>query len=310
MNIEDFEEGLKEVDLEADYTIKKLSYKDIIPPKGNFLGLDFSKLSSGISLIENGEIQTTNISLKNVDCRSDVGLSKEIFYRKALKQSLIDIMDNRDFDVVVVEDVFTGENVGTSRVLYSINTVIDELIYEGIFHVKKLVRVQSKVWKSWLSKSYDGVDSLKGLNDKIKVEGYLKNLGYAEDKTKGYQDRLDATGMILGYLYKEKFKINLKKSIKKVSYSDIVVKDYVTEDRLSYVVPEEVLMNSELICIDRSSISKWLIRSLVTENVDAVYYTKKPIFPGTLANDFGFEQPGTVIYIAFYCKLSRRCKYE
>lgn len=212
----DIEESLEELDVGIDFsqvvngdtlkarevkedsgvrTYNSLGVKDLLPKQGLHLGLDISKNSTGIALVGSGSYDTVSLPL-NYDSSSEFA---EVLGRRTLKSLLEGLYSGYHFDTVVVEDVFVGENASTARLLYSLNTAIDELILDGIITCSAFVRVNNQTWKSWLW----GIESQvgKGLDDKERTRLVMEYLGVSESGS-GYQDRLDALGMLVGYFYK------------------------------------------------------------------------------------------------------------
>lgn len=173
------------------------------------LSLDISKSSTGIAVLRDGTLATSSHPLV-VDDSSPHVLS---LLRSALRDSIISALHlshisnsnpsgyqpSYSFDVVIVEDVFFGNNPKTFQVLSVLNTVIDDLILEGLITCSDFVRVQSGVWKSWLSALAHDSSSVRSANDKEKVNLLLSQVGISHSGF-GYQDRNDASGMVIGYL--------------------------------------------------------------------------------------------------------------
>lgn len=163
----------------------------------NVLSLDLSYTSTGISWLKNGGLVSGNIYLKEEV--EDVGDGMfEARMRHRLKEILTSELEGTSWSAIVVEDVFFGINPKTYRQLLSLNTVIDEMILDGVLETDSLVRIQSGVWKSWLQALIS--DFKRGMwKDKVFVQYALSSVGVHESG-KGYQDRLDAIGMVLGWV--------------------------------------------------------------------------------------------------------------
>lgn len=161
---------------------------------GNYLGLDISENSTGVCILENGVRDCCNIILEDLGNKEH----REVLLRRALCKDLKELLEGKQFDAIIIEDVFQGTNPLTTRLLYALNTAIDELIVDGIVKCEKFMRVSNQTWKKWLF-TVDKDNITKGLGDKLKIEMCLSMLGIREIGP-GYQDRLDATGMVVGYL--------------------------------------------------------------------------------------------------------------
>lgn len=188
---------------------------DIIPKTGTHLGLDISQHSTGITVISHGSYSSFNHSLEILDSSERF---LELLYRRQLKDFLKNEYEGCTFDTIVVEDAYAGVNPETTRLLYALNTAIDELIYDGYIDCKDFQRVNNKSWKSWLWSIEPQIG--KGLDDKIRIQELLSYLG-VEDSGKGYQDRLDSLGMLVGYFYKSRIKEEDLQKVTKVRWSDV-----------------------------------------------------------------------------------------
>ena len=282
----------------------KLTEESIIPKTGYFLGLDISQNSSGICLYANGVRNTYN-SKVDYD-KNDV--FAEARMRKQLKQDLLEVINGNELELIVIEDVFEGANAEVVRKLYALNTAIDDLILDGLVVCKDFVRVQNGVWKSWLS-VVDSNKDLKGFNDKEKIQGYLKILGI-EESGDGFQDRLDATGMVLGYfLNKANGGTVVVEKKKRVNFKDVSV---VYEEDIDLVIMGMAYGNEENVNVgyfEGKKISKKLMTDYLTENPDMLFISKDKVNIGLLAGELGlpiYENGG---YVGFWVDGNKKKKY-
>lgn len=279
------------------------SEKPVITEKGYFLGLDISEMSTGVCIYSNGIRKTYNFSVNSAE-NSCFG---EVLLRRCLKENLRKLISGSSFDVVIVEDVFQGINPLTTRKLYALNTAIDEMILDGEVSCEKFFRVSNQTWKSWLFK-LDTDGCLKGMNDKLKIETCLGMLGITE-KGSGFQDRLDATGMIVGYLLnpeEAEKSINQKKK-KRVSVSDIVVA-YSSEQ---YDIFEE-MSNYEVGRYKEVREKRWTktkILDYLTDNPEIAYITEDYVLLGNLANEFDLPFVSDGGILGFWIKPNKLSKY-
>ena len=243
---------------------ESISYRDLLPKEGYHLGLDLSKNSTGITVISNGEYESYNFTLKEVPKEERF---RELLYRRQLYDYLKESFEGCHFKTVVVEDVHAGIDPVTTRLLYSINTVIDELIYDGYIGCDNFFRANNKTWKSWLWSIEPQVG--KGLDDKGRIEALLRYLGVS-DEGKGYQDRLDSLGMLIGYFFKNEVKKEDLNVLSKVRWSDVcyVVVDSVGDVKL---LPEPY-NKLPLVVVDAGTkeITKDYIKYLVASNKDSI----------------------------------------
>lgn len=282
----------------------KLTEENIIPKIGYFLGLDISQNSSGICLYANGVRNTYN-SKVDYD-KNDV--FAEARMRKQLKQDLLEVINGNGLELIVIEDVFEGANAEVVRKLYALNTAIDDLILDGLVVCKDFVRVQNGVWKSWLS-VVDSNKDLKGFNDKEKIQGYLKILGI-EESGDGFQDRLDATGMVIGYLLnKANGGTVVVEKKKRVNFKDISV---VYEEDIDLVIMGMAYGNEENVNVryfEGKRISKKLMIDYLTEDPDKLFISKDKVNIGLLAEELGlpiYEKGG---YVGFWVDGNKKKKY-
>lgn len=287
---------------EKDIVIEAPSLWNIVPREGLFLGLDISKNSSGVTYIENGEKITGNIVLDEPK-----GVHKEVLLRRALKQDLLELVEGKEFDLIIIEDAFVGENADTVRKLFALNTAIDEMILDGICSCKKFIRVNNQQWKSWLyTLDTDGVS--KGLNDKEKIRICLEMLGVTEEG-EGYQDRLDSTGLIVSYFLKgnkvEKDGGLVKK--RKVNINDVEASYEIDSSFLFY--GRDDVDRDRVEFLEYRKITKIRVLELLTEKPDTVFITSDLVMLGNLGIDLGLEQIDGGGYFAFWINPKRKKKY-
>lgn len=299
---EQYEEGTE--DYYKCSSFDKLTEENIIPKTGYFLGLDISQNSSGICLYANGVRNTYN-SKVDYD-KNDV--FAEARMRKQLKEDLLEVINGNELELIVIEDVFEGANAEVVRKLYALNTAIDDLILDGLVVCKDFVRVQNGVWKSWLS-VVDSNKDLKGFNDKEKIQGYLKILGI-EEYGDGFQDRLDATGMVVGYfLNKANGGTVVVEKKKRVNFKDVSV---VYEEDIDLVIMGMAYGNEESVNVryfEGKKISKKLMTDYLTENPDMLFISKDKVNIGLLAEELGlpiYENGG---YVGFWVDGNKKKKY-
>ena len=228
--------------------------------------------------------------------------------RKQLKQDLLEVINGNELELIVIEDVFEGANAEVVRKLYALNTAIDDLILDGLVVCKDFVRVQNGVWKSWLS-VVDSNKDLKGFNDKEKIQGYLKILGI-EESGDGFQDRLDAAGMVVGYfLNKANSGTVVVEKKKRVKFKDVSV---VYEEDIDLVIMDMAYGNEENVNVsyfEGKKISKKLMTDYLTENPDMLFISKDKVNIGLLAKELGlpiYENGG---YVGFWVDGNKKKKY-
>lgn len=289
--------------IEKEYI--KLSEDSVVPRQGNYLGLDISVNSTGICLYRDGIKTTANVALNYQTGNPHA----EVLLRRQLKTDLLELIKGLSFEAIVIEDVFEGVNPDTTRKLYALNTAIDELILDEQIECKHFIRVPNTLWKSWLS-SVDANGVYKGFNDKQKIQGYLKLLGIDEGNDKGFQDRLDATGMLLGYLIgKDTNKGNLPKAKSiRVKFDDIM---FAYELDTDLIVMQAAYESEEanVVFIRDKKITKKAIIDYISSDVGTVFITAEPIRLGLLAETLNIELLNTKGYFGFWLNDKMKAKY-
>lgn len=282
--------------------MEKVSNFSIIPEGEVVLGLDISEESSGISVFKDGERITYNSSLSVPEDAE----FKEVKLRRELKDDLREVCRGIDFTTIIIEDAFQGVNPKTTRILYAINTAIDELILDGEVSCKHFIRVDNGTWKSWLF-SVDVEGKYKGLSDKLRIEKCLETLGIVEEHSEGYQDRLDSTGMIIGYfLCKDKADktMELRKK-RKVVFDDI---DFDYQEDLDFFEESFFEVHNRL-RVDELHWSKEKMLQYLTEYPEYAVVTKSEVFLGNLATRLDLPYLPEGGYFGFWIKPRRRKKY-
>lgn len=297
--------------IEAEYT--ELTEENIVPRVGCFLGLDISKDSTGVCFYKDGTKRTCNIHIEYDKNRPHM----ETIARYYLKNEIKKIIDGVSyFDVVVIEDVFEGDNPYVTRMLYALNTAIDELILDDVIYCKNFRRVSNKTWKKWLSGA-DEVGEFSKLNDKERVKGILESLGVCEDG-KGYQDRLDATGMLIGYFLNEMTVVKGADGIGDFSEKANRVRVQFSDVLYAFEEDEDLIMMQALdsgegittVMIPDKKITKKKILDYLSTDCTVVYITKDPIRLGLLAKELGLDLlAGEGGYFGFWLKPKAIKKY-
>lgn len=299
--IEEDKKYLKNTEKEFE----KISEKSLVPRSGFFLGLDISEQSSGICLYENGEKVSANISLETKNVRFE-----EVLLRRELKGYLTELVQGKEFDLIIIEDAFQGVNPAVTRKLYALNTAIDELILDNVCSCKDFRRVNNQQWKSWLY-TIDTDGLYKGLEDKLRIQKCLELLGVYEDDSEGYQDRLDSCGLILGYMlcksradtYEE------RKRKKKVEFSDI---EFSYQEEIEFCL-DEAGYGSRDLCksfIELKSASKEFVINCLTDNPDVIFITSNRLYLGLFGGTIGATRLEGGGHLAFWVSPNKVKKYK
>lgn len=301
----DNKENTKTEEINTEEIVKQASFESFIPEDLTILGLDISKSSTGWCLIENQKKTTGNLTLSGYLAKKNPDF-KELMYRVELKEKLAERFKGYTFDHIMIEDVFQGANAKTVRLLYDINTAIDELIYEGIIICKHFHRISNQTWKGWLYK-IDSNNTTKAMTDKPRIQACMAMLGVTEEGD-GFQDRLDATGLIAGYFINEKSIIK-KERKQKLSFSDIGMRYRHDKEDALQIRNNVVKLSDGPIEINENAITTKIIEKYCLRNPDGVYITKNRISLGFLGQNKKIEAIEGGGYLAFWIKPAKRIKY-
>ncbi|MEC2463742.1 hypothetical protein P9X10_02345 [Bacillus cereus] len=267
------------------------------------LGLDISKSSTGIALYEDGVLKTYQCTL---DFDSDSPFHYYLM-TKALEDDLRSLIQGKHFDIIGIEDTIQGENYDTVRKLILLNTVIDKIIVEGNVTCNYFRRIGNTTWKKWLRTLKPGKKILK---DKIEVESILDHLGfplvdiYRNEKNsvrekEGYQDQLDATGVLIG-VGLERQNNNLTGKNKKKP-SKLCIYNYASaEELLKY--HEGTTLTPVNLSGDLKSSVKTFFDGLSNEDKQKKYYMCKDSL-GSLGLEYGLVDNRHGNHIVMYHEL-------
>lgn len=223
------------IDIDIDYTaldIQKPTVESILSTVKSGIGLDIAKNHTGICIWENNKVVLEGFELGHYD-PSDY--FAEYRLRAEFKNKLREVVGGKSFEFGIVEDVYGGDNFDTTRKLLALNTVIDELIFEGVCSVKNFVRWNATKWMSYFRKIYKTPVKLKSKLETQAILEYLnfdfyirnKDLSNPEKEAIYFEDKCDATGMLCGMIMKYNLEKNLSKATP-VKFSDL--KLYYFED--------------------------------------------------------------------------------
>lgn len=252
------------------------------------LGLDISKNSTGIIVYEDNQIET-------YQCVIEFNEESNLYYYemvKALEDDLLSLIEGKHFDVIAIEDAIQGENFMTVRKLILLNSVIDKLIGEGKVTCNYFRRIGNGEWKKWLRSLRSGK---KYLNDKAEVEDILLYLDFelavdyhtikdSEKAKMGYQDQLDATGVLLGAGLERAN--SSKTEIKKSKRSKISVELYNSEEEV-----REIYKGKDITQINFSGNTKTAVNNFfkgVDVDESKIYYSVMKTL-GTLGVEYGIS---------------------
>lgn len=206
--------------------IEKMTVTNLLRPVKRGIGIDAAKKHTGIALWEEGELYVDGFKLKDID---EDDPHWELRIRLEFKDRLRPYVEGKHFDYIIMEDVYFGDNPSTVRKLLAINTVIDELIFDGVCSVDKF---QRSLAVSWM-KDFRKVHKQEGyLKSKYETQGILEYMDFdfiKENKSKTevektkiyYEDICDATAMLCATVIRDKMKLTEKEKNKEVRKKDL-----------------------------------------------------------------------------------------
>lgn len=183
--------------------VEKPTVKNALSILGSGLGLDIAKNHSGVCIYKDGEVKQIGFELSKYDNSDSHG---DYRMRLDLKERLKELIGGMEFNYIIVEDVYGGENYDTVRKLIVLQTVIDELIFEGTVKCNHFYRWLKTKWFKYFKEYYP---ARKGLKSKIATQeilNYLEDSFYLSNNTLSdrekekiyFEDICDATAMLCG----------------------------------------------------------------------------------------------------------------
>ncbi len=298
--------------------ISKPTVQSLLRTLDSGVGLDISKNHTGITMWYNGELTTHGFKLEEYTKEDP---HAEYRMRLDLKKKLLQVLEGKTFEYCVIEDVYGGDNFDTTRKLLALQTVIDEIIFDGSIKVKHFFRYLPSEWlsKTRLLHKQDGK-----LKSKIEVQGileylefdfYLKYVDYPTTKTQAekrglptltdlfFEDICDSCGILLSVIYhknqqasRETVRPLRMKDVKVVYIEDLDERFYCRDKRIK--TENMVNVNLDMRCLESS------LLSVSQEKSDEVLYCHVPVkYLGEfgMRMKFDFYASGTG-YLVFYNK--------
>lgn len=220
----------------------KLDFMVYIRKQPNFISLDVSKTNTGWTKWLDGVLTVGDFSLKEIDGDNHLAL------RQAYKKELRKLFGEDVYEYVFIEDVTGSENFKTANILYQLNPIVDDMMYDGIIKVGKIIREDNKKWKRNLKDASNYTSQiLADVDDKPMIVACCSLLGFGNGvlyhKTKnptGYsQDTYDSMGIAIGCIYGMVVGVETlgtKVKIKNDIMTGYEIKQYQTkEEALKYV---------------------------------------------------------------------------
>lgn len=222
--------------------IDKPTFKELLKNLKSAIAFDIAPHHTGIMIWDGVELKDYGSHLTTPDTSNP---HWEYILRRDFKAEVREIVREKAFEACIVENVHGEENFVTVRQLLALNTVPDELLFEGTFHADEFYRWSASEWMAKTRKIYKQENKLKskvetqGLLSYLDCEYYLKYKDYPEKErdarelnlpTKAdicFEDKCDACGMLMALVSNKIYKDNTPKSssIKKSSIKYIYLED-------------------------------------------------------------------------------------
>lgn len=248
------------------------------------LGLDLSVKSSGMVEFN---ADTMKVHSKQ-NLALDLNRKDPMYFAEAslqMERYLVENFSETHYKAIVLEDIFLLRNVETFRLLGALSVTVDRLVETGVLKCDDYRRVPTKVWKQWL---YTGAKPYKGLNDKLRVQRTLNDMGYFFSGS-GSEDRYDALGLCVGYLKKDSQ--TLDKSLTRessLSLSDLECRYFLFEEEL-----EQELKNLNLpMEVEKVKFFRLTEKSLLgffDEDDSKIFISSSKVSLGNLVEKLGLE---------------------
>ena len=184
--------------VENEIKVNSLSYRDVLDLVDNVISLDISVKSTGWVKKINGVVTE---GVRCLESKDDLGRRQEF------KSFIRELFGNDEFNFVVIEDVIGSCNFKTAKSLMQLNPIVDDMKYDGVIKVNKIIREGNKSWKRNLKELAGYTSKIRCENDKdlivncMHMLGFEYNLKSTKEPNGVEQDIFDAYGMLCGVIY-------------------------------------------------------------------------------------------------------------
>lgn len=205
--------------------IEKVTYSSILRDVESGIAFDLAENHGGIVEWYGNRLTEYGFNLSQID-ESDLFWESKM--RAECKAIVRDMVKGKKYQYCIVEGVYGGVNFHTTRILLALNTVVSDLIMDGVFKVEKYSNKAQREWSAGLRKIYKPHGKL---TSKVETQEILRSLEYnycLENLDKNvpyYEDICDAAGMLISEVVVDKLEANkpsgsplLKMKDVKVSY--------------------------------------------------------------------------------------------
>lgn len=207
--------------------ISKVTMLDMLHQLSSGIAIDAAPNHTGIVTWDGEKTEEFYFKVPVTDKSDKFWLYK---LRRNFKAELKKIVEGKEFEYCIIEDCYGGENYTTGIELSQINTVIDELIMDGVCFVDNFYRMKPSAWLAKARTIYKQRGKLRskietqGILEFLECEYYMKNkdlpekdreakkLGVLSKEAICFEDVCDAYGMLLAVAAMKTFEINSLKS--------------------------------------------------------------------------------------------------
>lgn len=195
----------------TELPFKAITYDAILAGySGNFAALDVSVGSTGWVKRLNGVLTYGYFHLES---------KTDLDRRQEFRTRILSLLGKATYQHIFIEDVISGGNFKTDKILMQLNPIIDDMAFEQSIHVGTIMRVGNSVWKKHLriASNYAQNSTIIKLKDKLQIQACLAHIGFSVvDILKAYpsimgkkkkieetstQDILDAMGIAVGCIF-------------------------------------------------------------------------------------------------------------
>jgi len=307
-NIGITEEGFGKESYSYMGSVAKPTVISILKNVDSGIGIDISKNHTGIVVWDGISITTHGFKLNKINKEDP---HSEYRMRMDFRSRLSSVVTGKKFENCVVENAYGGSNFDTVRKLLALNTVVDELLFDGVFEVDNFYRWLQSEWSSRLRKVYKPAFKMLSKVETQNILEYLEFEFLLENKHKSdkyleeifFEDICDACGMLLASANEQKLETRLVNcspvkfsDIKMLYVDDIENTGYIKDRKIQELGYTEVTINTKTIKRD--------IMRVVNNNPNEIYCVYIPV---THLGVFGIEHNLTFFssgdgYLFFYSK--------
>lgn len=244
-------------------SIEKPNMINLLKTLPSAIAFDIAKDHTGIAIWNGSSIERYGFLLESYD-KYDVHCHYRM--RRELKNKIKEIIQGRHFEYCMVEDLFGGPNYETLRILCELNTVPDELLFEGIFTTNTFFRWKEPEWTALARKIYKQANKLQVKYETQQLLEYLEYDFVLENKDRRpgelkdifYEDICDASAMLIAIVSSVNFKVEKTKT-RQHKLSEVKLNYIEDFDEIEFLKDKNKLLDYELVEIDTKNIEQSIL---------------------------------------------------